>query len=57
MTSKIVQYRIFSSEHLSDKVFSERINTMICQGWQPLGGICWNSTDGYAQALVKYANA
>jgi hypothetical protein len=42
-----------SSESPSD--FSNQVNDMIKKGWQPIGGVCYDSlSTHYIQSLVRY---
>lgn len=61
--SKIVDYMILNE---TGGDISPKVNSLIAQGWQPIGGICVVLTEGpryggiqsmvptYNQAMVKY---
>jgi len=51
---KIIEYLIITENYTGD--MTRRINDYIAAGWQPFGGIAYNSNRSYySQAVVKYA--
>ena len=54
MNNKITEYTVVTHENIS--TFLEKVNERISMGWQPIGGVCFDSlSTHYIQSLVRYA--
>lgn len=52
--NNITEYKIISDP--SPIKFEERVNVAIKNGWQPIGGVCYDSlSTHYIQSVVKYS--
>ncbi len=49
---KVDEYMVIDNTTLSD--LEKQVNNLICEGWEPTGGISVCKDDVYYQAMIKY---